>query len=311
MSRKKTDTAEYFPHFAKGGKTLFMLESKYGNDGYSFWFKFLEILSTSEKHYFDLSNEDNFDFLLAKTKVSTEIALRIIMDLCKWKNFDKELWETYQIIWCQDLVDNLRELYKSRKREMPLKPCFSEEKANPSVITPGEIPHSIVEYSIEEESIEEERKEENSKEAFDSKNESLHEDISLDEKSKEEKEKISGQKEKSLYEKVNEIYDTWIISKTGVPAKFNGAEGNASKQIIAYLKTASKEKTDEGVLNSWKHLLSSWDKVDPFYQEKLKLVEINSNMVNLINQIKNGRAKTNSTDQKSREFIDYFAKKAG
>jgi hypothetical protein len=32
--RKEKQTADYFPHMATSGKTLFILESSFGNDGY-------------------------------------------------------------------------------------------------------------------------------------------------------------------------------------------------------------------------------------------------------------------------------------
>ena len=48
MGRRKLNSVEYFPHDVKGGKTLFILESRYGNTGYAFWFKTLEILASSD-----------------------------------------------------------------------------------------------------------------------------------------------------------------------------------------------------------------------------------------------------------------------
>lgn len=48
MARPKKQTVDYFPHFVKGGRTIFILENKFGNDGYAFWFKLLEILGESE-----------------------------------------------------------------------------------------------------------------------------------------------------------------------------------------------------------------------------------------------------------------------
>ncbi len=114
---------------------------------------------------------------------------------------------------------------------------------------------------------------------------------------------------KKLYPEMISVYDSFIKKITGgAGAKINGMEGQAMKQIIEYLKRASKDKTDEGILNSWNHLLASWGKLDNFYQGKLKLVEINSNMVNLINQIKNGK-QTNGNTTRESEFANYFASK--
>ena len=36
MARPKKQTVDYFPHFVKGGRTIFILENKFGNDGYAY-----------------------------------------------------------------------------------------------------------------------------------------------------------------------------------------------------------------------------------------------------------------------------------
>ena len=48
MSRPRKAVVDYFPHYVNHGKTLFILEQKYGNDGYAFWFKLLEMLGGSD-----------------------------------------------------------------------------------------------------------------------------------------------------------------------------------------------------------------------------------------------------------------------
>jgi hypothetical protein len=122
MPRSKTDTVEYFPHIARQGKTLYILEGKYGNDGYSFWFKLLEVLATSEGHFYDASSEPNWQYLVARAKVKDDSASEILSLLGKLGNIDNDLWKNHKIIWCQALVDNLSEVYRKRKRDLPMIP---------------------------------------------------------------------------------------------------------------------------------------------------------------------------------------------
>ena len=126
MARPKKQKVEYFPHFVSSGRTIFILENNYGNDGYAFWFKLLEILGDSEGHYYDCNNEANWQFLLAKTKVDGVSAEKIIKTLIELEQIDKELWEN-RIIWVQNFVDNLSELYRKRATNVPQKPIFSTE----------------------------------------------------------------------------------------------------------------------------------------------------------------------------------------
>lgn len=114
--------------------------------------------------------------------------------------------------------------------------------------------------------------------------------------------------QESIYKNFISVYDEFIKIKTNCPAKIDGVQGKAAKSIIEYLRRASNDKTDEGVINSWKFLLSKWDKIEPFYQGKLKLNEIESNLVNIIGQIKNGSGKQNS---KGGEWDSFVAQRTG
>lgn len=132
MARQQVNNVEYFPHYAKPGKTLFILEGKYGNDGYAFWFKILELLASSENHYYDCSSDADWQYFIARTKISDQSATEILDLLAKLGNIDADLWKTSRIIWCEAFVNNLTEVYRKRKRELPKKPpCFI-----PATVTP-------------------------------------------------------------------------------------------------------------------------------------------------------------------------------
>jgi len=96
----------------------------------------------------------------------------------------------------------------------------------------------------------------------------------------------------TLYQKFLELYDNFIQQKIGVGAKIDGREGQAMKTIIQYITTQSKDKTDEGVINSWKYILENWGRLPDYYRQKLRLTDINSNLTNILNQFKNGKTKS-------------------
>jgi len=106
-------TVDYFPHIISKGKTLFILEENYGNDGYAFWFKILELLSSTKGHYYDCNNSPNWKFLLAKTRVKEDIAKEILLLLSELEAIDKDLWEE-KIIFSQNFIDNIQDVYKRR-----------------------------------------------------------------------------------------------------------------------------------------------------------------------------------------------------
>ncbi|MCU6783900.1 DUF4373 domain-containing protein [Anthropogastromicrobium aceti] len=128
MARPRKQTVDYFPHFVgTDSKTKFILENNWGNDGYAFWFKMLELLGRSDGHSYDCSVGANWLYLISLTRVSKETASEILGTLAELGKIDKDLWEKHRIIWCQRLVDNLQQVYAKRSVQMPRKPVIESE----------------------------------------------------------------------------------------------------------------------------------------------------------------------------------------
>lgn len=128
MARPKRMTVDYFPHYVKCGRTVFILENRFGNDGYAFWFKVLEVLGETEGHFYDCSVSSNWEYLLAKTHVNTQRAEEIIQVLINLGKIDAELWAKNRVLWIDRFVNNLTEVYRIRRTELPKKPNFDAEK---------------------------------------------------------------------------------------------------------------------------------------------------------------------------------------
>ena len=126
MTRKQKDVVSYFPHDADAatGDTLTVLQGRFGNNGYGFWFKLLEKLASTEGHYLDCRNSQRWQLLLAKTGVDELTGVDIMKLLVEMNAIDKDLW-ALRVIWCQNLVNNVSDVYKNRKREIPQKPTLA------------------------------------------------------------------------------------------------------------------------------------------------------------------------------------------
>lgn len=159
MARPKKKGVDYFPHDCITGKTIFILEQKFGNDGYAFWFKLLEFLGTKESHYLDCNDTEDMEFLQAKTKLGEDFIFKILDLLSNLKAIDPELWQK-KIVWSQRFVDGVAVVYTNRKTETPRRPDYYivSTDNNPAPIDISEqstskSTQSRVEYSIEEKSI--------------------------------------------------------------------------------------------------------------------------------------------------------------
>ena len=122
VARHSKRTVDYFPHMVKHSTTMDILESRWGNDGYAFWFKILELLGMSDGHFYDASNPARWYALVARVKLDDETAREILDLLASIEAIDKSLWEGREIIWCDNFVDGVADAYRKRKVELPTKP---------------------------------------------------------------------------------------------------------------------------------------------------------------------------------------------
>lgn len=118
-------------------------------------------------------------------------------------------------------------------------------------------------------------------------------------------------------------YYDWYKTKVGVAPKIDGGDGKALKLIVKYLRSINdnpfvsaniKESGEDDIVQeneaenvvsdkdldttkTWDFIFANYDKWEKFYQKQLKLTQINSNLNNILNSIKNG--KPGSTEGKS------------
>jgi hypothetical protein len=138
LSRPIKKGVEYFPHVCTHGRTIYILEQRWGNDGYAFWFKLLELLGSTEGHVLDIRNATTREFLAAKTHLSAEQCYEILNLLADLEAIDQELWREHNVIWCQNFVDHLEPVYRKRHTETPTKPSFRDENISIAEVSVAE-----------------------------------------------------------------------------------------------------------------------------------------------------------------------------
>jgi hypothetical protein len=91
------------------------------------------------------------------------------------------------------------------------------------------------------------------------------------------------------------VYSEWYSERNAVNPKIQAADAAGLKQIVNYLFKAVEAKTPDlneseiadRVVKSWALILSKWESLTPFLQSQVKLSQINSNLTNILNGIKN------------------------
>lgn len=136
MTRPRKQTVDYFPHTCNHGQTMFIIEQRYGNDGYAFWFKLLELLGNTEGHSLDCNKPATWNYLAAKTLVTKEKAEEILNLLSELEAIDLELWNG-KIIWSDNFLKGLAFAYRNRGVSIPDKPViYTKESGICGVSTP-------------------------------------------------------------------------------------------------------------------------------------------------------------------------------
>ena len=146
MARPRKYKIDYFPHFVASGKTMQILQHKYGNDGYAVWFKLLEVLGNSDGQYYDCTDPLNWEYLLSTFAVDNFLAIEIMDTLARIDAIDPELWAE-KIIWVEKFVENLKQVYTKREVETPTKPSFRSGNHTSSGVSAPETPQSKVKES--------------------------------------------------------------------------------------------------------------------------------------------------------------------
>lgn len=118
MARPEKKTVDYFPHQTTHGKTIFILESKFGNDGYAFWFKLLETLGSKDGMFLDCDDLVEWEYFIARAKVDSETAIEVLETLASVGAISSDMWSV-KIVFCQNFVDGISDAFKRRKEHLP------------------------------------------------------------------------------------------------------------------------------------------------------------------------------------------------
>ena len=100
-----------------------------------------------------------------------------------------------------------------------------------------------------------------------------------------------------IYNDAVKIYFNFFRNRSGgLNPKFDAGDGKALKQMIGYFKTLSKDSPTqkEDVLKTFNVIFKNWDKLDQHLRKQVKMTQINSNINNIINFLKNGQQQSNS-----------------
>lgn len=118
MARPERHDADYFPFIVKDGKTLFILESKYGLQGIGFFTNLMRFLTRQPDHHICVQNEPDRLYFFAQLHCPEDIGMDMLGLMVKTGKIDSRLWNEKRVIVSNDLLDSLEDAYKNRKNKI-------------------------------------------------------------------------------------------------------------------------------------------------------------------------------------------------
>ena len=100
------------------------------------------------------------------------------------------------------------------------------------------------------------------------------------------------------------LYYEWFQDKRGFKPRIDASDGKGLKETVSYLFSLTPETKD--VVNMFAFILNHWGELSDFYQKGVRLRQINSNLVNIIDYFKNGQTAKNRTGV-SEEYLRKMA----
>lgn len=115
MARPERHDVDYFPFYVKRGKTLNILQAKYGLEGIGFFTQLCRFLSTTPDHHYQILNSiDRMNFFAEIGMRDESVGMEILDLLATTGKIDKMLWSEKKAICSQDFLKSLSDAYDRR-----------------------------------------------------------------------------------------------------------------------------------------------------------------------------------------------------
>ena len=119
MARPERHDVDYFPFMAKRGKTLNILQSKYGLEGIGFFTNLLRFLALTPDHYYCIKDElDMLNFFAEIGLSETDKGIAMIELMVKTEKLDRDLWESHKVIACPAFLESVKDAYERRRNQV-------------------------------------------------------------------------------------------------------------------------------------------------------------------------------------------------
>jgi len=128
MARPAKRNCDYFPHFVAHERDLYCLETRFGIEGYYFFYTLREFLSNCDNLTYKMEVDADLDYFYKSFALNKERIQEIMAACADNAIIDHDLWYKAKIIWQDDLASILQDAWRGRKDPPPEKPMVDIEQ---------------------------------------------------------------------------------------------------------------------------------------------------------------------------------------
>ena len=127
MARPAKRNCDYFPHFVSSDRDLYFIETRFGIDGYYFYYRLREFLCQCDDITYKIEFEADLEYLYRYFALDKSNVQGMLAACADNGIIDHNLWYNAKIIWQDDLAAILKDAWKGRKTPPPEKPIVEIE----------------------------------------------------------------------------------------------------------------------------------------------------------------------------------------
>ena len=90
--------------YVKDGRTLTVLQHKYGLAGIGFFTNLMRLLTDTPDHYLNLSSESDSLYMASKIGCDEEEMTDYIETMVTTDKLHHDLWQSFKVVYCPKLV---------------------------------------------------------------------------------------------------------------------------------------------------------------------------------------------------------------
>lgn len=100
-----------------------------------------------------------------------------------------------------------------------------------------------------------------------------------------------------------------FLEANGLPPILEPRQAGALKELLPKLQNVTASKTEESAYNALVYIFQNWKRLNNFHQKQKTLSHINTHLIEILDQIRNGASKKQSNIDEAQQLANAITRK--